>query len=66
MWRASVVRMKSSLRDVHQPVMSRKFCETRSQKPAASMPAARADLLDLLAVLVGAGEEAARRARRAA
>ncbi len=44
MCRGSVVRMNSSLLTFISAVISRKFCETRSQKVCGSRPAARADL----------------------
>ena len=55
--RCSVVRIQSSYDTPIFTAMSRKSAEILSVKDCGSTPAARAACLDLLAVLVGAGQE---------
>ena len=56
-WRSSVVRMKSSFEQFIRSTMARKRGTLRSTSSRAVMPSLRRGLLDLLAVLVGAGQE---------
>ena len=56
-WRSSVVRMKSSFEQFIRSTMARKCGTLRSTSCARGEALARRGLLDLLAVLVGAGEE---------
>ena len=56
-WRSSVVRMKSSFEQFIRSTMARKRGTLRSSNSRGGQALARGGLLDLLAVLVGAGEE---------